>query len=299
MNGPGPVTPRTKQSQRSWRQGDLAFDSPELQCPLVSRISDLEARTRNLPPVVRQAGWRALSAARTPVELARYIRTRGEYRQLADAEPLHWRDAQLELSDRMAAHAFDRHYFFQDIWAARRIAELRPEMHVDVASRVDLVGFLTAICPVTFVDIRPLEAEGVEDLHSVAGTLERLPFDDHALESVSCLHVVEHIGLGRYGDLLDPNGTVNAIKELARVTAVGGSLLISTPVGRARTCWNAHRVSSPETIPSVVGPSFELREFAGVDDEGRFARHRDPAGLDESTYACGMYHLVRTTAETV
>ena len=45
------------------------------------------------------------------------------------------------------------------MWAARRIAERRPARHVDVGSRVDLVGFLTAITEVTFVDIRPLEVD--------------------------------------------------------------------------------------------------------------------------------------------
>ena len=54
---------------------------------------------------------------------------------------------------------YDPHYFNQDVWAARRIAEAVPERHVDVGSRVDLVGLLTALTDVVFVDIRRLEVE--------------------------------------------------------------------------------------------------------------------------------------------
>src|SRR3954454_20739809 len=123
-----------------------------------------------------------------------------------------------QLHDRLPTTPFVQHYFFQDIWAARRVAERRPPRHVDVGSRVDLVGFLTAIAPVTFVDIRPLEAD-VEGLESVAGSVLSLPFEDGSLPSVSCLHVAEHIGLGRYGDPLDPGGTRKAADELQRVLA--------------------------------------------------------------------------------
>ncbi len=44
-----------------------------------------------------------------------------------------------------------------------------------------------------------------------------LPFKGNSVESLSCMHVVEHIGLGRYGDPMDPEGDIEAIKELKRV----------------------------------------------------------------------------------
>ena len=68
-------------------------------------------------------------------------------------------DAYPQIHDRTATSAIDSHYFHQDVWAARRVAELGPPRHVDVGSRVDYVGFLTAITAVTFVDIRPLEVD--------------------------------------------------------------------------------------------------------------------------------------------
>jgi SAM-dependent methyltransferase len=221
----------------------------------------------------------------------RYARDVRAYRALPGAEPLRWRDAYPKLGDRVGVTPYDSHYLFQDTWAAQRVAEHAPERHVDVGSRVDYVCFLTAFTRVAFVDIRPLEAE-IEGLESIPGSVLDLPFADGSLASVSCLHVVEHIGLGRYGDPLDPAGSRKAIAELQRVVAPGGQLLFSTPVGRPRVCFNAHRVHDPRALRELFG-ELELVEFAGVDDTGAFRRHRAPEELADQSYACGMYHLRR------
>ena len=62
--------------------------------------------------------------------------------------------------------------------------------------------------------------------------------------------MAEHIGLGRYGDPLDPLGTRKAAAELQRVLAPGGQLLFSLPVGRPRVEFNAHRVHDPHEVAS-------------------------------------------------
>jgi FkbM family methyltransferase len=226
----------------------------------------------------------------------RFQRDLADYRALPGGEVARDEDLFPQLGDWREVHELDAHYFHQDTWAANRIAETRPAGHVDVGSRIDLVGFLTAVTEVTFVDIRPLQVD-IERLTCVAGSILELPFADRSLESVSCLHVAEHIGLGRYGDPLDPAGSVKAMAELQRVVAPGGHLLFSGPIGRPRTCFNAHRIHDPLAVLELFG-ELELVEFAVVDDAGRFTRHRDPAAYRDLTYGCGMFLLRRPETET-
>ena len=65
---------------------------------------------------------------------------------------------------------------------------------------------LTTITDVTFIDIRPLELK-LDRYTGKKGSIVALPFGDGSVSSLSCLHVVEHVGLGRYGDPIDPDGS--------------------------------------------------------------------------------------------
>jgi len=213
------------------------------------------------------------------------------YSRMPGAEPLHWRDAYPVLDQGTAATGFDQHYFYQDAWAFRKIAEARPSSHVDVGSNVRFVGMLTAITHVTFIDIRPLLAR-IPNLDSKAGSVLDLPYLDGSLLSLSCLHVAEHVGLGRYGDPLDPQGTRKAAAELARVLRIGGHLYFGLPVGRPRVCFNAHRIHSPQQVLEYFG-ALRLVEFSGVNDPGEFLTAIRPADFANQEYACGLFHFTK------
>jgi SAM-dependent methyltransferase len=217
-----------------------------------------------------------------------YLRDRKAYEGLS-GEPLLRTLDNPQLFDRTETTPTDPHYTHQDAWAAKAIYDARPAHHVDVGSRISFVVGLTPFVPVTFVDLRPLEVE-IPRLDVRAGTVLDLPFPDRSVESLSCLHVAEHIGLGRYGDPLDPEGTRKAASELARVLAPGGRLYFSVPVGEPRTEFNAHRVHHPEEVPGMF-PRLRLESFSGVDDSGRWRHDLNPRDLAASRWACGFYEL--------
>lgn len=207
------------------------------------------------------------------------------------AERAKFRDSAPYIHDKTGTTPFLRHYFYQDIWAARNIAASGVDAHVDVASRIDLVGFLTAITKVTFIDIRPLEAN-LPNFECKTGSIVAMPYADSEVRSLSCLHVAEHIGLGRYGDPLDPLGTKKACKELARVLARGGNLYFSTPVGIPRLCFNAHRIHSVDMILEYFS-DLRLVRLDGIDDQNNYHNNIDRAILNNSNYACGLFHFTK------
>lgn len=155
------------------------------------------------------------------------------------------------LLDRTTATPLEPTYFYQDSWAAGKIFTARPEHHYDVGSSAMTVGIISQFVPTTMIDIRPIELK-LDGLMFREGSITALPFPDNSLESLSSLCVVEHIGLGRYGDPVDCWGSEKASHELQRVLSVGGSLYLSVPVD-AENCiyFNAHRAFTREYIVSL------------------------------------------------
>ncbi|MEZ4389844.1 MAG: DUF268 domain-containing protein [Polyangiales bacterium] len=233
-----------------------------------------------------------------PRELAEYARDLRAYRREARAAGV---DARLDLEpvffNRAINSPFDSHYTYQSAWATRRIVERAPAEHVDVSSSVPFVAQLASVLPVTMFEFRAPDIT-LPNLTLREATVLDLPLDDQSVQSLSCMHVIEHVGLGRYGDPLDPRGTERALRELCRVVAPGGTLYLSLPVGRARVAFNAHRVTAPhDVVDLAAAQGLVLGGFAHVDDAGRFhdpSRPGDAAGLE---YGLGCFELTRPAAE--
>jgi SAM-dependent methyltransferase len=152
------------------------------------------------------------------------------------------------LSDKTRMTPMDPVYFFQDTWAAKKIFELNPTHHYDVGSSAKTMGILSQYVPVTMIDIRPLPVS-LPGFNFIEGSILKLPFEDGSIESLSSLCVVEHIGLGRYGDAIDAFGSEKAIKEIQRVVKAGGTIVMSLPVDTNNTVYfNAHRAFTREYV---------------------------------------------------
>jgi hypothetical protein len=221
-----------------------------------------------------------------------FVRQCRQYRSLSGsgALPLRFRDLQPILWEAgEPGGQATGHYFWQDLWAARKIFARRPSFHVDVGSRVDgFVAHLLTFMPVRYVDIRPL-CNPVDGLEVVRGDLTNLSvLAGQVVESLSCLHVVEHVGLGRYGDHLDPDGWRAAIENLKGLLTPGGVLYISVPIGRERLRFNAHRIFDAARIALALQP-LELLSFSVVDDEGRLHENTTIEAASDLQFGCGLF----------
>jgi SAM-dependent methyltransferase len=216
------------------------------------------------------------------------------------AEPrfeLDWDDRLPCLGDRTPATGFDRHYVYHTAWAMRVLARVRPAEHVDVASSLYFAALASAVVPVRYFEYRSVDLR-LPGLSCGQADLRRLPFADHSVPSLSCMHVVEHVGLGRYGDPLDPGGDLKAMAELRRVLAPGGSLLFVVPVGRPRVQFNAHRIYAFEQVREAFS-ELELAEFALVPDRTFGSAIIAPATkqqADAQRYGCGCFWFRRDRA---
>ena len=175
--------------------------------------------------------------------LLSFFKDCSKYKSLANNKNflLSTSDLYPRLFDNTKTTKVDPVYFYQNTWCAKKIFEAKPTHHYDVGSSAEFIGIVSQFVSTTMVDIRPLPVS-LPSLFFKEGSILKLPFADKSLSSLSSICVIEHIGLGRYGDPLDPFGSEKAAKELSRILARGGSLYISVPIdSENKVYFNAHR----------------------------------------------------------
>jgi hypothetical protein len=218
------------------------------------------------------------------------------YRKMCGDEKPKFRHVYPCLYDNTSTTSFDRHYVYHPAWAVRIIRRINPEVHVDISSSLHFCTILSSFVKVRFYDFRP-PILLLPDLEVGKVDLTNLYFKTGTIYSISCMHTIEHIGLGRYGDPIDPEGDTKALRELARVTAPGGHLLIVVPVGLPEVMFNGQRIYSYEWMISMFY-GFDLREFSLIpDDPGTGIIWNADSGLvSMQRYGCGCFWFQKTTA---
>lgn len=202
-----------------------------------------------------------------------------------------WNERYPILGEDTPVTTFDSHYIYHPAWAARILAQTRPILHIDISSSLHFCTMVSAFIPVDFYDYRPANVE-LNGLETKYADLTCLPFGANSVESLSCMHVVEHIGLGRYGDTLDVDGDLKAITELKRVVKRNGTLLFVAPVGKPKIQFNAHRIYSYDQITTYFS-DFRVEQFALITDHGKFSIGANPKEANIQEYGCGCWWLIK------
>lgn len=189
-------------------------------------------------------------------------------------------------------------YFHQDLLVAQFVHDARPARHLDIGSRIDgFVAHVATFRTIEVIDIRPMPPSIHANIrYSVLDLMDGDISGFGQADSVSCLHAIEHFGLGRYGDPLDPDGHKKGFANITKLVAAGGHLYISMPISRTtQVQFNSQRMFAPRDIfgwgDAIDG--FTLIRFDWVDERGDL----QPAGTVEDAADCrfglGIYTLRR------
>ena len=189
------------------------------------------------------------------------------------------------------------HYFHQDLYVAQRIFERDPKRHVDVGSRVDgFVAHVASFREIEIFDVRPLTVQ-IRNITSRQLDLMQPALDmAEYCDSLSCLHALEHFGLGRYGDPVDCDGYRKAWENFHQILRVGGVFYFSVPIGPQRVLFDGHRVFSIPYLRQMIDAWYDIERFVYVDDRGQLIANADLDSPEANNnfncqYGCAIFEL--------
>lgn len=190
-------------------------------------------------------------------------------------------------------------YFHQDLLVARKIFAARPSRHIDVGSRIDgFVAHVAVFREIEVLDIRPVTSSIRNMRFLQADMMKNVETLRACTDSLSCLHALEHFGLGRYSDPIDPRGHFKGFQSLINMLQPGGTLYLSFPIGVPVVEFNAHRVFGPAEVLTWPGAdALELKAFDFIDDAGKLYENVGMSEIDARCsglqHGCGVYTFSR------
>lgn len=218
--------------------------------------------------ILRNSGFHPMRLLASAKGWLRYANERRAFQRMPSAKPLPWGKELPILTEWGESSGALGAYFYQDRLVASWLLAANPARHVDVGSRIDgFVGNVSVFREVDVIDIRPQPMKVPNVRFHQLDLMADLPDAwRESTDSLSCLHTIEHFGLGRYGDPLDPDGHLKGLSRLKDMVARGGLLYLSTPVGEERIEFNAHRVFAPSTMLGWFGEGWHVETSAAIDD---------------------------------
>ena len=196
-------------------------------------------------------------------------------------------------------------YFHQDLLVAQRIFENNPKTHIDVGSRIDgFVAHVASFRTINIMDVRKFDSI-IKNISYIQQDF-MAPLKSEFVEScdsLSCLHALEHFGLGRYGDPVNYNGHILGLDNLYKILKPEGKLYFSVPIGLPqRIEFHAHRIFSIKYLLEYFKGKYQVDNFSYVNDEGELYENVTLNDCDiEKNYGikgnringCGIFEMTK------
>lgn len=190
-------------------------------------------------------------------------------------------------------------YFWQDLIVARKIFAANPQKHVDIGSRLDgFVAHVASFREIEVFDVRPITTQIPGVIFKQADLMDPLDGFYEYCDSVSCLHALEHFGLGRYGDPVDPHGFKRGFSSITNLLKAEGIFYLSVPIGIPLVEFNAHRISDPRVILDLAKQSRLFLSSLSIIRQGGIVEsiklsESQVAELAKQDYSLGLFTFVK------
>lgn len=195
------------------------------------------------------------------------------------------------------AGSMPEHYFYQDLYIAQKIYKTHPQKHVDIGSRIDgFVAHVASFIELEVFDIRKIDQK-IPSVSFIQADLMDENFNlKNYCDSISCLHAIEHFGLGRYGDPLKVTGHLIGLANIYGLLKAGGKFYFSTPIGPQRIEYDAHRVFSVQYLLNLFEPLYDIISFSYINDNNEFfpevvLNKKNVANNFDCQYGCGIFEM--------
>ena len=83
-------------------------------------------------------------------------------------------------------------------------------------------------------------------------TVEEFNKNPHTFDVILSVSSIEHDGLGRYGDPINPNGDLEFMARAKSFLKEGGHMILAVPVGGDTLVWTAHRIYGELRFPLLI-----------------------------------------------
>jgi hypothetical protein len=191
----------------------------------------------------------------------------------------------------------DSHYFQQDLLVAKYIFKKKPKKHVDIGSRIDgFVSHVGSFREIEIFDIRKIKVKFNNIIFKKLNLTNVKSRYFNYTDSLSCLHTIEHLGLGRYGDKIDVNGHLTGFNNLIKILKKRGRLYVSLPISEFdRTYFNAHRTFNPLDILNWSKNNIILERFDYINDNGELKINKNikKENFKNLIHGLGIYTFVK------
>ena len=83
-------------------------------------------------------------------------------------------------------------------------------------------------------------------------TVEEFNQNPRKFDVILSISSIEHDGLGRYGDPINPKGDLEFMARAKKLLKEDGAMILAVPFGRDCLCWNAHRIYGRLRLPLLL-----------------------------------------------